>query len=109
MFWPHNVTVLSSSVVDRGIELRSDYIIGICCFPAKHVALRTTSYEWLARNQDNMSDWDCMSIHRLLFQSASTMKIQLSVLVEYKADLIIISLKISLLSSDIVERLLTWR
>jgi hypothetical protein len=109
MFWPHNVTVLSSSVVDRGIELRSDYIIGICCFPAKHVALRTTSYEWLARNQDNMSDWDCMSIHRLLFQSASTMKIQLSVLVEYKADLIIISSKISLLSSDIVERLLTWR
>ena len=91
--------MLSWSVIDRGLELQSDYIIGICGFSAKHVALRTKSYEWLARNQDNMSDWDCMSIRRLLFQSASTMKIQLSVLVEYKADLIIISLKINLLSS----------
>ena len=35
---------------------------------------------------------------RLLFQWASTIKIQRSVLVQYKADLIIISLKINLLS-----------
>jgi hypothetical protein len=38
------VSVLASSVVYRGFEPRSnqtkDYIIGICCFPAKHVALR---------------------------------------------------------------------
>jgi hypothetical protein len=39
-----------------------------------------------------------MSIHGLLFQWASTIKIQISVLVCYKADLIIISLKINLSS-----------
>jgi len=35
----------------------------------------------LARNQDNVSKWGDMSILGLLFQSASTVKIQLSVLV----------------------------
>ena len=34
------VSVLASSVIDRGFELRSgqtkDYKIGICCFSAKH-------------------------------------------------------------------------
>ena len=38
------VRVLASSVVDRGFEPRSgktkDYAIGICCFSAKHIALR---------------------------------------------------------------------
>jgi hypothetical protein len=30
--------------------------------------------DWLARNQDNVSEWGDMSIHKLLFQWASTMK-----------------------------------
>ena len=38
------VIVFASSAVDRGFELRScqtkDYEIGICCFFAKHAALR---------------------------------------------------------------------
>ena len=54
------VSVLASSVVDRGFESRSDetkdYKIGICCFSAKHTALRRKSKEWLARNQDNVSE-----------------------------------------------------
>jgi hypothetical protein len=58
-----------------------DYKIGICCFSAKHAALRTKSKDWLAENQDNMSEWGDMSIHGLLFQWASIIKIQLSVLV----------------------------
>jgi hypothetical protein len=37
-----------------------------------------------------------MSIHELLFQWASSIKIQLSMLVWYKADLIIISFKMNL-------------
>jgi hypothetical protein len=49
----------------------------------------------LARNQDNVSKWGDISTRGLLFQWASTIKIQLSMLVEYKADLIIISLKIN--------------
>jgi hypothetical protein len=40
------------------------------------------TYYWLARNQDNVSEWGDMSIiRRLFFQCASTIKIQLSVLV----------------------------
>ena len=41
------VSVLASSAVDRGFEPRSsqtkDYEIGICCFSAKHAALRKRS------------------------------------------------------------------
>jgi hypothetical protein len=52
----------------------------------------------LARNQNNVSEWGNMSIRELLLQWASTIKIQLRVLVYYRADLIIISLKINLFS-----------
>ena len=54
------VSVLVSSVVDRGFELRSgqtkDYKIGICCFSAHHAALKRRSKDWLARNQENVSE-----------------------------------------------------
>ena len=53
------VSVLASSVVDREFEPRSgqikDYKIDICCFPAKHAALRRKNKDWLARNQNNVS------------------------------------------------------
>ena len=66
------VNVLASSAVDRGFELRSgqtkDYKIGISCFSAKHAALRRKSKDWLARNQNNVSEWSDMSTRRLLFQ-----------------------------------------
>ena len=66
------VSVLTSSAVDRGFEPRSgqtkDYKIGICCFSAKHTALRRKSKDWLARNQNNVSEWSDMSTRRLLFQ-----------------------------------------
>jgi hypothetical protein len=69
-------SVLVSSVVDRGFEPRSgqtkDYKIGICCFSTKHVALRRKSKDWLARNQNNVSEWSAMSTRGLLFQWAST-------------------------------------
>ena len=51
--------VLASSAVDRGFKLRlgqiKDYKIDICCFTAKHSALRSKSKDWLARNQNNVS------------------------------------------------------
>ena len=88
---------------ERGFESRScqtkDYTIGICCFSAKHAAFSRKSKDWLVWNQDNVFEWGDMSICRLLFQWTSTIKIQLSVLVLYKADLILISLKINLFSS----------
>jgi hypothetical protein len=78
------VSVLASSAVDRGFESQSgqtnDYEIGICCFSAKHTVLRRKNKDWLARNQNNLSEWCEMSINKLLFQWASTTKIQLSVL-----------------------------
>ena len=78
-------SVLASSVVDREFEPRfyqtKDYKIGICCFFAKHATLSRKSKNWMAWNQDNVSAWVDMSIHGLLFQSASTIKMQLSVLV----------------------------
>jgi len=59
-------------LVDSGFEPRSgqtkDYKIAICCFSTKHAALRRKSKDWLARNQDNVSEWGEMSIRRLLFQ-----------------------------------------
>ena len=68
------ISVLTSSVVDRGFEPWSgqtkDYNIGICCFSAKHTALSRKSNVWLARNRDNVSEWADMPIHGL-FQSAS--------------------------------------
>ena len=66
------VSVLASSAIDRGFDPRSgqtkDYKIGICCFSAKQAALRRKSKDWLARNQDNVSEWGDMSIRGLLFQ-----------------------------------------
>ena len=49
----------------------TDYKIGICCFSAKHTALRRKSKDWLAWNQDNVSEWGIMPIHGLVFQWTS--------------------------------------
>ena len=66
------VSVLASSAVDRGSEPHwgqtKDYEIGICCYSAKQAALRRKSKDWLARNQNNVSEWSDMSTHGLLFQ-----------------------------------------
>ena len=58
-------------VLDRGSPQSGqtkDYEIGICCFSAKHAALRRKSKDWLARNHDNVSEWGNMFISGLLFQ-----------------------------------------
>jgi hypothetical protein len=65
------VSVLASSVVDRGFKTRSgetkDYEIGICCFSAKRAALRRKNKDWLAWNQNNVSEWSDMSTSGLFF------------------------------------------
>ena len=59
------VCMLALSAVGRGFEPRSSqtkgYKIGICCLYAKHAALRKKSKDWLAQNQNNMSEWSDMS------------------------------------------------
>jgi hypothetical protein len=63
------VSVLASSAVYHGFNLQSgqtkDYKIDISCFSDKHAVLRRKSKNWLARNQDNVSEWGDIPIHRL--------------------------------------------
>jgi hypothetical protein len=66
--------MLASIVVDHAFEhctgQTKDYKIGICCFKLsiKHASLRRKRKDCLARNQDNVYEWDDMSSHRLFFQ-----------------------------------------
>jgi hypothetical protein len=79
------VSVLAPSAVYRVFESRlgqsKDNKLGMCCFSAKHAALRGKSKYWSTRNPDNVSDWGDMSLSRLLFQWVGTINIQLSMLV----------------------------
>ena len=94
------VSMLASSPVDRGFKSIIDYQIGICCFSAKHqYSGERSTAGWLGI-RIMCPEWDDNSIRGLLFQWARTVnEFQLSVLVYCKADLIIISLKISLFST----------
>ena len=55
-----------SNAVGCGFKHRSgqtkDYENGICSISTNHVALRRKSKDWLARIQDNVSEWGDMSI-----------------------------------------------
>jgi hypothetical protein len=72
------VIVLASSAVDRGFESRSgqtkDYQLVFVAYNAKHAELRRKSKDWLARDQDNVSEWSDMYIRGLLFPLANTMQ-----------------------------------
>ena len=56
----HRDSTLTSSALDHGFKPRSgqtkDYEIGICCFSDKHAELMRKSKDWLAWNQDNVSE-----------------------------------------------------
>ena len=75
--WDRFVTIAGSKSGLRvtlsylcGYEPRScqtkAYTIGICCFSAKNASLRRKSKDWLARNQNNVSEWSDLSTHWLL-------------------------------------------
>ena len=81
------VSVLVSSGIDRVFQFRfrsgqtKDYKIGMCCFSAKCAALRRKRQRLVGSESENVPEWSAMSTRGLLFQSASTIKVQLSVLV----------------------------
>jgi hypothetical protein len=52
-----------------------DFFLKDCCFSAKQAALRRKSKDWLARNQDNMSEWGDMSIRGLLFSELAGLRL----------------------------------
>jgi hypothetical protein len=64
-------SVLTLCVVDYGVQSlpgqRKEYKIGICCFCAKHVALREKNKDWLALNQLNVFEWCDLCTHGRLF------------------------------------------
>jgi hypothetical protein len=72
------VRVLAMRMVDCWFESQSDqtkdYTIVMCCLLAKHAALRRKCKNWLARNQNNVSERSDMSTRVLLFQWATTIK-----------------------------------
>jgi hypothetical protein len=71
------------SSLDR-VKPKIDYQLVFVAYNAKHAELRRKSKNWLARDQDNVSEWGDMYIRGLLFQLANTLKKkkkQLSVLV----------------------------
>jgi hypothetical protein len=65
------VSVLATSAVDRGFEQTKDNKIGICCFSAKHAALRRKRKDWLARNQNNVSEWSDKNVYPLTVVAVS--------------------------------------
>ena len=62
-------SLLTSNAVDRGFE--PDQVkpktIKLFFVTAKYAALRRKSKDWLARNQDNVSEWGDMSIRDCCF------------------------------------------
>ena len=95
-------SVTSLNVVSRGFDPRSgqaeDYQVGVCCFSAVHAVLGGEDKDSLAWNHDNVSGLGDVSARGLLFQSTNTIQIQVSLFVWYKADIIIILLKINFFS-----------
>jgi hypothetical protein len=61
------IIVLDPIVFEPRSGQTKDYTISICCFSTKHATLRRKSKDWLARNQNNVSEWNDMSNRGLLF------------------------------------------
>ena len=65
------LSVLASSVVDRGLEPQSgqtkDNNIYTWCFSTLYAALRGKSNDWWSRNQYNVPEWSNILIRGLLF------------------------------------------
>jgi membrane associated rhomboid family serine protease len=57
---------LASILLRMSILLCYNHIGGVMV--SVLAALRSKSKDWLARNQNNVSEWSVMSIHGLLFQ-----------------------------------------
>ena len=64
------VSILVSCAADCGFKLwaslTKDYTIGVCWCCAQHIALSSKGKEWLANNQNNVSELSNMSTRDLL-------------------------------------------
>jgi hypothetical protein len=69
-FCGQTYTIYDESIINqlpRSVQTK-DYRNHICCFSTKHAAIWRKRKDWLARNQDDVSEWGGMSIRGLLFQ-----------------------------------------
>jgi hypothetical protein len=107
------VSASSSCAVYRGFESRSgqtkDYKMGMCCFSDKHAALRRKSKDWLARNQNNVSEWSDMSNRGLLFQWVAITKSNSACWSRTKPTSSSSLWTLTCSVHDIAEILLNWR
>ena len=62
------VRVLASSAVDRRFDPRSGQPIKLVFVASPHTILKSKSKHFLARIQNNVSEWSDMSTRGLLFQ-----------------------------------------
>ena len=103
-------SVLAWCTVDRGFEPLCDqirdYKIVICCFQAKHAALRTAKTGCHEITMICSIGVTCLPAEYCFWELA--LKIQQSVLVEYKADLNIILLKINFFSPWYISPWYSW-
>jgi len=71
----------SRRVIDRRAKSRSgqtkDNKISICWFFTSHAVFRRKSKDWLAQNQDNVSEWSAISKHGCIIE-LELRKIQIS-------------------------------
>ena len=77
----HNQRVVPGNLLNKGQKyiaesqfykfikcVTQDYKLGICCFSAKHLALKRKNKDGLVHNQDNVSSWSDIYSPRLLLQ-----------------------------------------
>jgi hypothetical protein len=63
-----NKLIINEMMMESRSGQTKDYKISICCFSAKHAALQRKSKDWLAQNQNNVSEWSDIFTRGLLFQ-----------------------------------------
>jgi hypothetical protein len=89
-------------VVDHGYTLQSGqpkyYDFDFGCFYAKNAQLKTNIKDWLARNQDNISEWCDISTHGL-----AVVLLTLHSKNWYKVDIIISSSNVTCSCHDMID------
>jgi hypothetical protein len=64
------VSVLSSSTevceFEPQLSQTKDYKISICCFSIEHATLRSKCKDWMARNQNNVLEWNNITTHTVV-------------------------------------------
>jgi hypothetical protein len=98
--------MFASSAIDRGFEPQSgqikDFKIGMYCFSAKQAALKRKNKDWLARNQNDVSEWNVVSVS--WHYKNPTQRVGLE-----QSGTSLFHWKLTYSRHDIAEKVLNWR